>query len=293
MNKLLLIILATAVTSSLVSETSTVDASDGKIYTYRNDNGVAREIEIHFPKGHDASEELVPGIIMFHGGGWGGGDRKQFRYLCQYFASRGVVAATVGYELAKKAKEAKKGEGSRKRVCIRDAKSAIRWYKQHGNELGIDPKRIVAGGGSAGGHVCLLATTNPDLNYPGDPKDYDTSVAAYLLFNPALSASDAKDPEVDFLHHLKADLSPAIVFFGTEDKWLKGWNPAYKKIKSLGIKNVEFWVAKDQAHAFFNQQPWADVTITASDRFLNKLGFIKGEPTLVRSKKEARLIKKP
>jgi acetyl esterase len=291
MKKLLLIILATAVTSSLVAEeTSNVDAPGGKIYTYKKDNGVAREIEIHFPKSHDASEKLVPGIIMFHGGGWGGGDRKQFRYLCQYFASRGVVAATVGYELAKKAK---KGEGSRKRVCIRDAKSAIRWYKQHANELGIDPKCIIAGGGSAGGHVSLLATTNPDLNCLDDSKDYDTSVAAYLLFNPALSASDAKDSEVDFLHHLKADLSPAIVFFGTKDKWLKGWNPAYKKMKSLGIKTVEFWVAKDQGHSFFNQQPWTDITITASDRFLNKLGFIEGEPTLVVSKKEARLIKKP
>ena len=57
-----------------------------------------------------------------------------------------------------------------KRYCISDAKSAIRWFKQHANELGIDPKRIIAGGGSSGGHVCLLATTNPGLNDPNDPK---------------------------------------------------------------------------------------------------------------------------
>ena len=33
--------------------------------------------------------------IVFHGGGWGGGNRKQFRYICDYFASRGLVTAAV------------------------------------------------------------------------------------------------------------------------------------------------------------------------------------------------------
>ena len=83
------------------------------------------------------------------------------------------------------------------------------------------PNRIVAGGGSAGGHISLLGTTNPALNDPNDPRGIDTSAAAYVLFNPALSKSDAKDPDVDFLQHLKADFGPAIVFFGSEDPWLK------------------------------------------------------------------------
>ena len=57
---------------------------------------------------------------------------------------------------------------------------------------------------------------------------YDTSVVAYLLFNPALGMADAKDSEFDFLQHIRPDFPPAIVFFGSEDeKWLKGWNAAY------------------------------------------------------------------
>ena len=153
------------------------DMLEGEIYSYKEEHGVTRKIEVYFPKSHEATHDSVPGIIMFHGGGWGGGKRDQFRYLCHYFASRGLVAATVSYRLATKADA---GDGSRKRVCVTDAKSAIRWYKQHAVELGIDPQRIIAGGGSAGGHICLLATTNPGLNDPNDNRTYDTSVAACI-----------------------------------------------------------------------------------------------------------------
>ena len=277
--------------SCLTNHARSDDIPEGEIYTYKEEAGVTREMEIYFPTGHDAATELVPGIIMFHGGGWGGGKRDQFRYLCHYFANRGLVAATVSYRLATKADN---GEGSRKRVCITDAKSAIRWYKQHAAELGIDAQRIIAGGGSAGGHVSLLATTNPELNDPHDNREHDTSVVAYLLFNPALGMADAKDSEVDFLQHIRPDFPPAIIFFGSEDeKWLKGWNAAYEKMQSLDIRSVELWIAEDQEHSFFNKQPWQDMTIRASDEFLKDLGLIKGEPTLVPPKTQGKLVKKP
>jgi acetyl esterase/lipase len=165
-------------------------------------------------------------------------------------------------------------------LCIPDAKSAIRWFKQNADELGIDPERIIAGGGSAGGHISLIATNNPGLNDPGDPKEIDTSVAAMVLFNPALSGADAKDPEIDFIKHLKPGIPPAIAFFGSKDSWLQGWNPAYEKWKSLPGSTIEVQIAEGKGHAFFNSQPWADLTLVAADRFLNELGFLKGEPTL-------------
>ena len=276
--------------SCLTNSARSDDIPEGEIYSYKEEDGVTREMEIHFPKDHNAATKSVPGIIMFHGGGWGGGKRDQFRYLCHYFAKRGLVAATVSYRLATKADN---GEGSRKRVCIADAKSAIRWYKQNAEKLGIDAQRIIAGGGSAGGHVSLLATTNPELNDSHDNREYDTSVVAYLLFNPALGMADAKDSEVDFLQHIRPDFPPAIVFFGSEDeKWLKGWNAAYTKMQSLDIRSVELWIAEAQEHSFFNKQPWQDMTIRASDEFLKALGLIKGEPTLMLPKTPEKLVKK-
>ncbi|MDA7916464.1 alpha/beta hydrolase [Verrucomicrobia bacterium] len=256
----------------------------GKNYTYKEIDGVAREMEIFFPK--RKPKKAVPGIIFFHGGGWGGGSREMFSYQCNYFASRGIVAATVTYRLANKVEKKAMQEGeSYKRLCIPDAKSAIRWFKANASELGIDPNRVIVGGGSAGGHISLLATTNPGLNHPNDPKGFDTSVAAYVLFNPALSVGDSKDSEIDFMQHVKTDLPPAIVFFGSEDNWMKrGWNPAKSKMTFMGIKGMDMMIAEGQGHGFFNRQPWADLTLIAADKFLKKHGLIKGEPTLAVSK---------
>ena len=275
MRKLMLGLLLSALASVACANTE-----PGKVYTYKDDNGTPRQMEIYFPEDHDPEKASVPGIIMFHGGGWGGGNRSQFRYLCNYFASRGLVAATASYELAPKNKADKTWEGSRKRPCVIDAKSAIRWYKQNASELGIDPDRIIGGGGSAGGHICLVATNNKTLNDPNDDTSVDTSVVAYLLFNPAVNANEGPDKEVDPLTHIGNDLPPTIAFWGTKDKWLKGWEPFHADLKKRGIKTVEVWQAEGQAHAFFNKQPWLDVTITEADRFLNRLGLIEGKPTL-------------
>ncbi len=258
-----------------------VSGPAGKVYTYKETDEGRRELEVYFPKDHSTAKKPVPGIIFFHGGGWGGGSRDAFKYQCAYFASRGIVAATVTYRLAtRKAKSAMKDKASHKRICIPDAKSAIRWVKQHADELGVAPDRLIVSGGSAGGHIGLIATSNPGLNHLDDPKGFDTSVAAMVLFNPALSAADAKDSEIDFIQHLKPGPPPAIAFFGSKDKWLKGWNPTYAKWKSLEKSVIEVQIAEGQNHAFFNNQPWADLTLVAADEFLQKQGLLKGTPTL-------------
>jgi acetyl esterase len=267
-----------------------VDAepAEGKRYVYKQVDGDPREMEIYFPVGWDPSKRTYPGIILFHGGGWGNGSLAAFRYQCEYFASRGLVAATANYTLVKS--QGYTGEGSRKRVCIVDAKSAIRWLKTHADELGLDPSRLIAGGGSAGGHVSMLATHNPGLNDPHDPEHIDTSVAAYVLFNPAFTSADAEDSEVDMLQHLNPDMPPAIVFFGTEDKWKSGWETVQQKLESLGATNIDLRLAPGAEHAFFNRQPWTDLTLIAADQFLTELGFLEGSPTLQAPSETMRLM---
>jgi len=258
------------------------DIPPGKKYIYKYTKGKPQVMEIYFPKNHDPAKAKVPCILLFHGGGWGNGDLSAFRYDCQYFASRGLVAATANYYMVPKSERKKlPAEVSRKSFCITDAKSAIRWIKQHAGELGIDPRRIIAGGGSAGGHIAVLATTNSVLNVPADPIEFDTSVAAYILFNPAFSAGDAKYPEVNALNYLSAEFPPAVVFFGTEDPWRKGWDAVYEKLKTLGAGDrIHVWFAAGESHAFFNRQPWKDIVIIEADRFLVSLGLLKGKPTL-------------
>lgn len=268
---------------------------EGKIYNYKAESGKRGEIEIHFPADHDPSQK-VPGIIMFHGGAWKGGNREQFRDLCHYFASRGLVAATAHYRLAsKKDLQDRSANPSPKRQCITDAKSAIRWFKQNADELGIDPDRVIGGGGSAGAHVALLATLNPGLNDPADPDEIDTSVVAYLLFNPAFKpAADRNDPEVNIEEHLRANMAPAVAFWGTDDNWLVGWNKAFEKMKALGIDSkVTWWTAVGEGHAFFNKEPWKSLTLIEADRFLVQQGLLKGEPTLQSPESGESLVQGP
>ena len=51
----------------------------------------------------------------------------------------------------------KKRQGTPPLASVLDGASAIRYVRTHAERLGIDPDRIAAGGGSAGGHVA--ATT--------------------------------------------------------------------------------------------------------------------------------------
>ena len=254
------------------------DAPAGKRYVYKLSDGSPREMEIFFPPNHDPAKSRAPGLILFHGGNWVGGSLAQFRIACAYFASRGMVCTTANYRMLAKA-EAKKlppGE-SRKRVCVTDAKSAIRWFKQHARELGFDPERLVIGGGSAGAHISAIATLNPALN---DPVDLDIRPAAFLWFNPAFSPDDANDPEIDVQRHLARDLPPTLVFFGDKDPWKKGWDAVHAKMLSMDINSVELHIEAGQDHGFFNKDPFQTMTLIAADRFLARFGLLSGEPTL-------------
>ncbi len=273
------------------------DLPVGKSYVYKFSAGQPRRMEIHFPPNQDPANAKRPGMILFHGGAWHSGSLDEFRSTCRYFASRGLVCATADYQMLNLSKEeaSKLPEGeSRKRVCVIDAKSAIRWFKQHATEFGVDPARIITGGCSAGGHISALATMNPDLNDPADPQDTDTGVVAYLWINPAFHGTDAKAPDIDLMHHLKADLPPTIVFFGERDEWKKGWDIAHAKWKSLGTTTIELQIAPGQDHGFFNRnKQWETATLIAMDRFLVKHGLLSGEPTLAAPDNGPRFLSAP
>lgn len=266
---------------SVFAELAEVNPPPGREYIYKTSGGQPRKLEVYFPPDHDPAKASVPGIILFHGGAWASGDLSLFRPAANYFASRGLVAVTAGYRTLDRNDWPSLPKGqSRKRVCITDAKSAIRWFKQHARELGVDPDRIITGGGSAGAHISVLATLNPGLNDPADPEGIDTTVKAYVLFNPAFEAGDRFDPEVNVHEHIDAPTAPSVVFFGTEDQWEPGWNALHRELIRRERNNVELWIAPGQRHAFFRPAPWLTATLIEADRFLGRLGLLEGEPSL-------------
>jgi acetyl esterase/lipase len=115
------------------------------------------------------------GIIYLHGSGWHYAS-KDFgtRHFFRHLAGQGHVIADVGYTIAPKADLF---------GMVADVKRAIEWMKSHAHEMGFDPNSIVLMGGSAGGHLALLAGYTPNHSLL-DPRDVtgDTSVCAVVSY---------------------------------------------------------------------------------------------------------------
>jgi acetyl esterase len=267
-----------------------ITAAPGKKFVYKTVNNVEQAMEIYFPKDWQPSQKRVA-MLLFHGGSWKSGNLSQFRYDGEYFAKRGIVVATANYRMHTAAEEKALPPGeSRKRICITDARSAIRWMKQHAGELGIDPDKMVTGGGSAGGHLAVMASLIDGLDDPNDSKDFNTKVVAHLLFNPAfMGAGKDRDDRVDVFAHLKKGMTPAIYFFGEQDNWKKASDVLVPKIVANGDE-ATLWMATGVGHSFFMKKPWKDVCLIKADEFLVAQGLLKGSSPLAADPK-ATLVK--
>jgi acetyl esterase/lipase len=89
-----------------------------------------------------------PGVMVIHGGGWTEGERAGMvdAYVRRY-VEKGFVVANIEYRLAKAAPAP---------AAVEDAIHAANWFVDNAKLLGVDPKRIVVTGGSAGGHLALM-----------------------------------------------------------------------------------------------------------------------------------------
>jgi acetyl esterase len=221
-----------------------------------------------------------PVIVFFFGGGWKNGSYTQFVPQAEYFASRGLVAISADYRIESKHK-------ARPDQCIEDAKTAVRWVRVHAAKLGIDPEKVIASGGSAGGHLAAATALVEKFESADDPKA-SCKPNALVLFNPFLNGkgrtitgsdgsniAEAMSPTL----FLKKNAPPSIQFFGTSDRLLEQGKEYAAKCKELGV-TAELYTAADQPHSFFNRQPWNRLTAIKTDEFLTALGYLKGEPTL-------------
>ncbi len=242
------------------------------------------ELKLHLSLPVDwKATDKRPAVVCFFGGGWKSGSYVQFASLCDYLASRGMVAASADYRI-------ESIHHTTPDKCVEDAKSAMRYLRGHAAELGIDPDRIVASGGSAGGHLAACTALIEGFNAESDDKTISPLPNAMVLFNPALNIAElmAKNADAEKLamfkaitpnSFLKAGTPPAIMFFGTEDKLIAGATEYLAKAKPLGLR-AELWTAAGQGHSFFNRQPWLELTAQKADEFLVSLGYLKGAATI-------------
>jgi acetyl esterase/lipase len=255
--------------------------------TYKTAGDVKLDLYVFSPP----APRNAPAIVFFFGGGWKNGSPQQFEGQCRRLAERGMVAIAADYRVESR-------HGVKPTQCVADARSALRWVRGHAQQLGIDPDRIAAGGGSAGGHLAACTALIDQFDEPSEDKSISPVPNALVLFNPALVLApiDGLDllgfgtrvpeerlgtqPErISPAHHITPETPPTIIFHGREDTTVPfATAEAFaNKMKKLGNR-CELLGYEGQKHGFFNGNEYKEKTLSEVDKFLVSLGWLPESP---------------
>lgn len=179
-----------------------------------------------------------PAVIFIHGGGWSAGDKSGYSgYYAEKYLRAGYSVISINYRLART-----EDPNSQWPAQLQDVQLALRWIREHAEQLRIDPDRICAFGDSAGGHLALFLGALRDSR-PGDrssifpaqspqvrcvvnmfgPADLTHPKFVDVFKNPPLfgGRSYAEAPELwrdaSPLESIESDMAPTLVIQGLRD----------------------------------------------------------------------------
>ena len=237
------------------------------------------KLDIYRPK---SGGDSLPACVLVHGGGWVKGDKERFRPLGLALAERGYVVANVEYRLGPVAKYP---------AALEDCSLAVRFVRANAKRFGLDPARIGAWGGSAGGHLVGLLAAAPTKFLTSDLKDVSAAVQATCIMagptdltNEKFVESLRKAKEQSFgfqwfgklyddapdlyreaspISHFTKSTGPVLFLTGDLD------NPdrdtgGMEKLKSLGVPAKQV-ILENAKHGCWLQRPWFEQCVDAVD----------------------------
>ena len=183
--------------------------------------------DLYLPMNVPAGQK-APALILIHGGGFNDGDKRRYREINfgTNAAKRGYLAMSINYKLRKS-----KGQVTWPQ-CIYDVKEAVRWLKLNADKYQIDPERIGALGGSAGGNLAfMLATTGPEDGFEGEGArtNISTKIACGVDFYGAVdlmtyksdrARPDTNKPEMAMFNKTKAE-APDLYRRGSPTSYIR------------------------------------------------------------------------
>jgi len=257
-----------------------------KLTIYKTVGDVELKLHVFQPPADDSGQGKRSAIVFFFGGGWVGGTPTQFYSQSRILAERGMVACSAEYRVRKRNK-------TTPFECVKDGKSAIRWVREHADDLGIDADRIVAGGGSAGGHVAACTAVIEGVEEEGEDTKISSVPNALILFNPVLDTTEKGYGSEKFdadqqttlspCHHVRAGIVPTLIFHGDADKVVPFENAERfdRLLKEAGNQST-LMAFEGKGHGFFNihrsrasqRLSDHDATMAKAIEFLTSHGFI-------------------
>jgi pectinesterase len=233
-----------------------------------------------------------PGVVFIFGGGWARGNRSSFQRQAAYLATKGFVSATIDYRLS--------GEAPYP-AAVYDCKAAVRWMRANAGKYKIDPQKIAASGGSAGGQLAALLGTTGDvrtLEGDGGNSNFSSRVQAVVAFNGVydfvshmvrtktqLSIQNMTEflggtlnqvpelyVEASPVAHVSATSAPFLILHGTGDTTVPYTQALemQKALQSVGV-TAELFSAKDANHGFFQQPRYFEPTVQRMEEFLRSV----------------------
>lgn len=252
-------------------------------YVYKMVDSIKLFMEVLYPENMDETSDY-PAMVFFFGGGWSGGTIDHFRPQAEHFSRRGMVCFLVDYRVSSRQK-------TTPFESLKDAKSAMRYVRENAKKFHIDPFKIVASGGSAGGHLAAATALIDAYNESTDKLKVSCVPNALILFNPVIDNSPGGygyerigEAYIDFspLHNIKEGAPPTLFFLGTKDKLIPVETAKYYKVvmERLGSR-CDLHLYEDQVHGFFNRHVSENhykLTLKEADLFLQSLGYLNEDP---------------
>jgi acetyl esterase/lipase len=240
--------------------------------------------------------EALPLVLAVHGGSWRSGDRRELPELARYLAARGYAVASVDYALA---------PGATFPGPVEDVRDALAYLRAHAGELGLDARRVVLLGRSAGAQIALAAAhaSEPLEGVAGvvdfyGPNDLYLAWAepgsildSRLLLRQYLGGSPAEFPErydeASALLRAGAGSPPVLMIHGTRDElvWPTHQLRLSAKLEAAGVPH--YYLALPWAtHGcdYFFSGPCGQLSTYAVERFL-AAALTKGTGTFVNTRR--------
>ena len=219
----------------------------------------AKEISITIVRPQSNSNETLPVVMYFHGGGWvlGGFDTHE-RLVRELANKANVVVIFVNYTPSPEAKYP---------VALEEAYAATKWIAQNGKTVNVNASRLAVAGDSVGGNmaaaVALLAKERDGppirfqlLFYPVTDANFETS--SYMKYQEGywLSREAMKWFWDNYVSNQTNIKEPTVSPLRASIDRLRGLPPTL-------IINGEFDVLRDEGEAYAHKLMGAGVQVTA------------------------------
>lgn len=228
--------------------------------TYCTRDGEELKMDLYTPDDPNGAA-----VMFIHGGGWTSGSKNggSGSEMWPELLGRGYVVAAIDYRLAPEHPFP---------AQMQDVTCAVLYLKRNAAELGIDPERIGAYGGSAGGHLASLLGTTGGHGYEMGITTLDAEVAAVVdLFGPTdltvdfdgasariittvFGATDRGSKvlvQASPVHQVSADDPPFLIIHGEQDELvpIAQGTALYEALVAAGVE-AEFVPVKNANHGF-------------------------------------------